>query len=278
MSKLMGFRLGRQTIRCPWIARASASVLLLLVPQAAPAAEKNIPRPDHVVVAIMENHSFDQVMHLDRAPFIYGLAADGALFVDSFAVTHPSQPNYFVLFSGSTQNVSDDKHHWLDAPTLAGALSAAHVSFAGYAEKGSPRQHNPWESFADSRAAGRSMTEFPSDFMRLPAVSFVIPNLDHDMHDGSVRAGDTWLRVYLSAYAEWARTHNSLLIVTFDEDNDAAGNHIPTIFFGAHVRRGRYDERITHYSVIRTLLEMYNLTPIGDVATIPPIGEIWDEE
>src|SRR6185437_804352 len=128
------------------------------------------------------------------------------------------------------------------------------------------------------RAAGRSMTEFPSDFMRLPAVSFVIPNLDHDMHDGSVRAGDTWLRVYLSAYAEWARTHNSLLIVTFDEDNDAAGNHIPTIFFGAHVRRGRYDERITHYSVIRTLLEMYNLTPIGDVATIPPIGEIWDEE
>jgi phosphatidylinositol-3-phosphatase len=278
MSKLMEFRLGLSNGALSWFAKASASVLLLLTIQALPAAEKNIPRPDHVVVAIMENHSFEQIMHLDRAPFIYGLASGGALFGNSFAVAHPSQPNYFVLFSGSTQNVTDNKYHWLDAPTLAGALSAAHLSFVGYAERGSPRKHNPWESFADSRAVERSMTEFPNDFTRLPAVSFVVPNLDHDMHDGSVREGDTWLRVHLGVYAGWAKTHNSLLIVTFDEDNDDAGNHIPTIFFGAHVRPGRYDERITHYSVIRTLLEMYNLTPIADVATIPPIRAIWDEE
>jgi hypothetical protein len=261
-----------------WIARGSASALLLLYLQIASAAEKNIPRPDHVVVVVMENHSFDQIMHPDRAPFIYNLGVGGALFVNSFAVLHPSQPNYFALFSGSTQNVRDDKRHSFDAPTLAGALSAAHLSFVGYTETGSPREHNPWESFTNSQATERSLNEFPNDFARLPTVSFVIPDLHHDMHDGSVREGDTWLRVHLSEYAEWARTHNSLLIVTFDEDNDAAGNHIPTIFFGARVRPGRYAERITHYSVIRTLLEMYALPPFADAAITPPIRAIWDEE
>jgi phosphatidylinositol-3-phosphatase len=79
-------------------------------------------------------------------------------------------------------------------------------------------------------------------------VSFVIPSLENDMHDGSVRDGDTWFKVHLSAYAKWAKTHNSLLIVTFDEDNYTAKNHIPTIIHGAHVRLGKYAERISHYS------------------------------
>ncbi len=194
-----------------WIAWAAASALLLLSLEVAPAAEKNIPRPDHVIVVILENHSFDQIMHPDRAPFIYSLGVGGALFVNSFAVAHPSQPNYFALFSGSTQNVSDDKNHFFDAPTLAGALNAVHLSFSGFTETGSPREHNPWESFANSRATERSLNEFPNDLTRLPTVGFVIPNLDHDMHDGSVREGDTWLRVHLGAYAQWAMTSQQLV-------------------------------------------------------------------
>ena len=62
--------------------------------------------------------------------------------------------------------------------------------------------------------------------------------------------------MHLSAYAEWAKTHNSLLIVTFDEDDNGDQNHIPTIVYGAHVRPGRYAERISHYNVLSTLLAM----------------------
>ena len=68
-------------------------------------------------------------------------------------------------------------------------------------------------------------------------MSFVIPGLNHDMHEGSVSDGDKWLKVHLGAYAEWAKTHNSLLIVAFDDDGDA-NNHIPTIIYGALVRPG----------------------------------------
>ena len=32
-------------------------------------------------------------------------------------------------------------------------------------------------------------------------------------------SGSAWLHEHLDAYAQWAITHNSLLIITWDEDN-----------------------------------------------------------
>ena len=266
-----------QLMQHRWVAAALTAATLWFHVQAAGAAEKNLPQPDHVVVVILENHSFDQIVDPNRAPFIYSLAVGGALFVNAFAVSHPSQPNYFALFSGSTQGVRDNNDYTFDAPTLASALDAGQKSFVGYVETGSPRRHNPWESFTNARATERNLSEFPSDFTRLPTVSYVIPGLDNDMDDGSVLDGDTWLKVHLGAYAEWAKTHSSLLIVTFDEDDYGTENHIPTIIYGARVRPGRYAERITHYSVLSTLLAMYALPPFAEAATTPPIRAIWDE-
>ena len=178
-----------------------------------------IPQADHVVIVVLENHSFDQIVDANRAPFIYKLARRSALFTNSFALSHPSQPNYFALFSGSTHGVKDNENYTFDAPNLAHALEKAGKTFIGYIETGSPRKHNPWESFTNASATERNLSEFPHDFTKLPTVSFVIPNLDNDMHDGSVTEGDEWLATHIGAYAEWAVTHNSLLIVTFDEDD-----------------------------------------------------------
>jgi hypothetical protein len=258
-----------------WIAVALAAGVLSFPVHAAPAADNKLPQLDHVIVVILENHSPNEIIRSDRAPFIHSLAMGGAMFVNAFAVSHPSQPNYFALFSGSTQGVRDDKDYTFDAPNLASALQAARRSFIGYVETGSPRKHNPWQSFASARATERNMKEFPSDFKRLPTVSFVIPDLQNDMHDGSVRRGDNWLKVHLGPYAQWAKTHNSLLIVLFDEDDDSAENRVPTIFYGAHVRPGQYAERISHYDVLSTILAIYGLPPFGEAATNQPIRTIW---
>ena len=51
----------------------------------------------------MENHSNTDVIGNSAAPYINSLAAGGANFTQSYAITHPSQPNYLALFSGSTQ-------------------------------------------------------------------------------------------------------------------------------------------------------------------------------
>ena len=70
-------------------------------------------------------------------------------------------------------------------------------------------------------------------------------------------------------------THDSLLIVTWDEDDGTIANHIPTIFYGQPVRPGRYRERITHYSVLRTLEQAYGLRHDGHAASMRPITNVW---
>ena len=249
-----------------------------------------MPEPAHTVVVVMENHSYAEIIGNPAAPFINTLAGHGALFTRSYAITHPSQPNYLALFSGGTQGITDDScPHQFTAPNLAAGLSAAGKSFAGYAEDlpgpGSPacsageyaRKHAPWTDFSNvPGSSSLPFTSFPADFARLPAVSFVIPDLCHDMHDCSIAAGDAWLRAHIGGYAGWAMRHHSLLIVTWDEDDSSQGNHIVTIFAGQQVRPGRYAQPVTHYSVLATIEAAYTLPRDGQAAAATPITSIWE--
>lgn len=270
---------GRQP--SPGSAPASAAT------SAGPAA---VPEPAHTVVVVMENHSYAEIIGNPAAPFINTLAGRGALFTRSHAITHPSQPNYLALFSGSTQGVADDScPQEFTAPNLGADLIKAGKSFAGFAEDlpgtGSvvcsageyARKHVPWADFSTvPGSASRPFASFPAAaFARLPDVSFVIPNLCHDMHDCSVAIGDAWLRGHIAGYADWAMTHDSLLIVTWDEDDGSSGNHIATVFAGQQVRPGRYAEPITHYSVLATTEAAYRLPRDGQAATAMTITNIW---
>ena len=263
--------LPRSLLRC-----LAVFVAGLAGPAHTPAgAGAAIPALDHIVVVVMENHSFSQVIGNPEAPFINQLARGGALFTQSLAVAHPSEPNYLALFSGSTQGVADNGSHSFKAPTLAGQLRAAGKRFTGYAETGSPRRHAPWKSFEESHDVERPFSEFPSDFTKLPAVSFVVPNLAHDMHDGSVEQGDGWLRRHLAPYAEWCASHDSLLVITFDEGGSGLPNHIPTVFVGRSVQPGRYSDTIDHYTVLRTIEAIEGLPPLGESARKAPISTVW---
>jgi hypothetical protein len=92
-------------------------------------------------------------------------------------------------------------------------------------------------------------------------VSFVIPNQDHDMHDGTRRQGDDWLKANVDTYAQWAKTHNSLLIVTWDEDDYNETNQIPTILYGAALRNGTVAGGTwTLHNLLRTIEDMYGST------------------
>jgi acid phosphatase len=95
------------------------------------------------------------------------------------------------------------------------------------------------------------------------------------MHDGSVEGADTWLRQHIGAYADWCAGSGDLLIVTFDEDDGEERNQIPTVFFGRDVMPGQYDERIDHYSVLRTIEALEGLPPLGRAADRPPITDVW---
>jgi hypothetical protein len=240
-------------------------------------------------VAVLENHAYDEVIGSLQAPFINTLAGSGALLTQSFAVTHPSQPNYLALFSGSTQGITDDScPHTFATSNLARALLDAGNMFAGYSE-GLPapgfagcssgayaRKHNPWVNFSNvPPSVNQPFSAFPADYASLPTVSFVIPDLDHDMHDGTVAQADTWLRQHLGGYADWARTHRGLLVITCDEDDSSQDNRIPTVIAGAFVKPGRYGEHVDHYRLLRTIEDIYGLDAIGASAATTPITSIW---
>ena len=247
-------------------------------------------RPDHVVIVVEENHKNTQIIGNASAPYINSLAEQGANFTNSHAMQHPSQPNYLYLFSGSNQGVKDDTvPHTFTGPNLASSLLNANLTFGGFSEdmpsvgftgnwyKQYGRKHNPWVDFTNvPSSVNRPFSQFPTDFTQLPTVSFVMPNMTNDMHDGTIAQGDAWLRDHLDAYVQWAKTHNSLLVVTWDEDDFSPNNQIPTMFVGPMVRQGIYSEPINHLNVLRTLEDLYNLPHSGQSSSALPIDDVWN--
>lgn len=248
-----------------------------------------IPTYSHIVVVVLENHSYSQIVGSSHAPFLNSLITHGASLTRSYAVTHPSQPNYVALFSGSTHGLTNDScPRSLTGPNLAASLRSHGRTFVGYSESlpstgyrgcvtgAYARKHSPWINFKALPATlNRPMSAFPKDLTKLPTVSFVVPNLLHDMHDGTIAQSDVWLKAHLATYAGWARTHNSLLVVTADEDDRSAGNHIATILTGAHVRAGKYSGRVTHYGVLRSLLDSYRIAPYRNATSAARITGMW---
>jgi hypothetical protein len=276
----------RFTIATAIAALVVAGLTAASSPQARAATA--VPRFDHIVLVMFENKASSQIT-ASSAPYFTALAAQGAKFTQSYAITHPSQPNYIALFSGSTQSVTSDAcPKTFTGGNLGAQLIGAGLSFTGYSESMPSngytgcssgtymRKHNSWVDFSTVPAASNlTYASFPSDYTTLPTVSFVTPNMCNDMHDCSIGTGNTWLQGHLDGYAQWAKTHNSLLIVTFDEDNSLSLNHIHTTFAGAHVTVGSYPSKITHYTVLRTIEAAYGLSALGGAANVAPITDVW---
>ena len=274
----------------------------------------NLPVYDHIVIVVEENKNYDEIIGSSVAPYINQLKAEGANFTKMYGEEHNSQGNYFWLFSGDDQDVgfldvipdkTNNPNYPFTSMNLGEQLINNGKSFKGYAESlpaigctvsqcecsTYARKHVPWISFSNvpngktiASSSNLRFVDFPSDYNELPTVSFVIPNLEHDMHNGnppaSVTRADTWLRENLDAYYQWAKTHNSLLILTFDENfnatneagltdptstNPVTQNRIATIFAGAQIKPGDYAEGngITHVNILRTIEAMYGLSKAG---------------
>ena len=130
------------------------------------------------------------------------------------------------------------------------------TGFQGATSGNYARKHNPAANWQGSGAnqipstTNRPFSAFPSDYTQLPTVCYVVPNQNNDMHNGTdpsrITTADNWMYNNLNSYIEWAKTHNSLFILTFDEDNSSQGNRIVTIFTGAMVAGGQYSDHIDH--------------------------------
>jgi hypothetical protein len=271
--------------------------------------QAQIPVYDHVIIVLEENYSYAQIIGSKYAPTITALSKTKytANFTQAYANTHPSEPNYLSLFSGSEQGVTTDitgPASW--APfndcNMGSSLIAAGYTFIGYSEtqpsigwtKGNSgnyaTKHCPWINWmvgatSDSIPVNSDMpySYFPDSlhYNTLPTVSWVIPNLADDMHNPAssstgISNGDTWFKANIMPLIRWAVNHNTLVITTWDEDDGSHANNIPVLFSGSNIKGGNYSTpKFNHYGVLRTVETMYKLPYCDSSALVSDITGIW---
>ena len=260
---------------------------------------QKLPAPAHIVLVIDENQAYSSIIGSSSAPYINSLLNDSntATFTKMYANSSAaSQPNYLYLFSGSDQGVTSNtipSNTPFTSCNIGASLIGAGKTFSGYCE-GLPsmgylgtssgnydRKHNPisdWQGTLTNNypaSCNKPYSAFPSNYDSLPTFSFVVPNEVDNMHSSSIQNGDTWLKNNFANYIAWAKTHNSLFIFTFDEDDGTAGEHIALLFIGSMVKHGAYSETISFLDVLKTIEDIYKLPTCAGSSTATDITDVW---
>lgn len=276
-----------------------ALLALMACAAAAPAhaqspatAARAVPPVTKLLVFVEENHSLDQM----RAgmPYVASLAEQYGHATDYRAIRHPSLPNYLAIAGGSTYGVADDAlppAHRLAGRSVFGQALRNHRTAATYAESMPVRcgrsnhgayapKHNPWTYFARERTAcaahDRGMRAFTADTAagRLPRVGMVVPNLDHDAHDGSLATADAWFKTQMAkvfAGPDW-KSGRLAVVLTADEDNRSQGNAVLTVVIHPSQDHHVVTTRLTHYSLTRLYDEVAHLPYLRNAATAPSMA------
>lgn len=227
-------------------AAALATVGWAAVPSAfSEPTRAQIPHYQHIIEIMMENTSYGTIIGNSLAPNINALADKYGLATDYFGVTHPSEPNYVASIGGDYFGIQDDNQfyctpalaatdpdcagttvdHTISAPSLAGQLTAAGMSWKGYFQslpfvdpsdviKTGPHangpytfkwpsnnnalyasKHNPFLNFTRTQDALSQMmpdSQLGADLLsgNLPTFGLVVPDQCNDMH-GTGGCSDT---------------------------------------------------------------------------------------
>lgn len=271
---------------------AAVAIPALISQSLTNASSTTITTPEwnKIVVVTMENKQYTDVIGNTNAPYLNSLASNGASFTDSNEVSNGGLPNYLALFAGSTfgQNVSTCPLN-LTENNLEEQLEKAGKQFTSYSQSmpsdgytgctSGPysRTHNPTVNFINTNGATKNRTfgAFPTDYSKLPDVSFVVPDNNNNMKTAgatgnAVKSGDEFLRTKIKGYADWAKSNNSLLIVTWVE-NGQTTSRVPTFMSGANVKAGQYAQKINHYNVLAMIQDSKKLSRTFSTVGIPGI-------
>ena len=261
-----------------------------------------LPSPDHVVVVVLENHSFSQVIGSPSMPYLNSLANAHSLATNYFGNVHPSIGNYLMLTTGLIETTDDNSTQTFSGDNIERALIGAGKSWKAYMESMPSagylgpntgfylRHHNPFAYFSDNEDATTKsptaqtanmvpFTQLQADLAAnsLPNFSFIAPNSVDDAHDcpggvttcadsDKLTAADTWLKTNIDPLINNAAFANSVFIITWDEgdltDLTNVGGQVATVLVGTHVKAGF--KSTTFYQHQNTLRLVLDLLKVGD--------------
>jgi hypothetical protein len=273
----------------------------------APAS--SVPNFDHVFLVYMENQDYSGIIgNTSQAPYINSLLSQGTSLSQSYATTHPSDPNYVALAGGGLYGLHDNSiaTTTINAPHVGNSVEAAGKTWKAYVENENGNcdytSHGyyapddvPFTYFqnfkADESSTGycgrhdQPLTQMTADLSSTattPNFVWFEPDDCDDMESCGVTAGDTWLKATLpTIFASPAWTQQkSLLILTWDEGATKAygpsyPNRVPTLLLGSQntVKAGYTSaQRTDQYGLLRTVDKALGLAPLtnndGYAATV----------
>jgi hypothetical protein len=244
---------------------------------------------------LMENEEATSVLAGKSAPYINAIAHRYGIATQSFAIAHPSLPNYLALTSGSTHGITSDcTGCTVKATNIVDQLETAGISWKAYLEGmpgscypgagsgGYAKKHNPFIYYDDiagsaqrcSRLVGFSGLASDLRAGRLPTYSWISPNLCDDGHDCGVKGSDRFLARVVPDLIPELGPHG-FLVITWDEGSSdrsccagaAGGGRIATIVVGPDVRPGAVEKQpVDHYGVLATIEEALGLPLLAGAA------------
>lgn len=255
-----------------------------------------VPPSKHVVVVVEENHGYSSVINNAAMPYLNSLAKSYSLLTNYYANTHPSIGNYFEMTTGKIITNNDNYTGTVSSDNLVRELLLSGKTWKSYAE-GLPytgytggntgyyvKHHNPFAYFTDvanssvERQRLVPFTQFSKDLAAgtLPTVSFVVPNIVHDAHSGTLQAADAWLKQNVAPLLNNAGfKQDGILIIVFDEaatsDTTHGGGHVAAVVVGPHVKRGyRSTTFLQHQSTLKTIINAVGGNPDPGAALTAP--------
>lgn len=257
-----------------------------------PAQRRVAAHPSKILVVIEENHSRSEMMA--AMPYLARLSRTYGYAMNWHAITHPSEPNYLAITGGSTFGITDDRPPSVNAARVGSARSVfaqarAAGKSAGTFAQSMPRRcaltdhgdyavrHNPRTFYPSERAACRTDNRSTASFAararanRLPNVGFLIPDVAHDAHDGTLATADRWLRKALRPVlaSRDFRAGKLVVVVTADEDDRSAGNVVLTSVLSPRLHHKVVHTRLNHYSLTRYIDQILGVKALRHARTAP---------
>jgi hypothetical protein len=252
---------------------------------ASPSASASPAQARHVFLIVMENKSYESAM---SGRFTASLAATYRVASNYHAIAHPSVPNYLALTSGSTWGVRDDGYYALPKQDLGTQLANAGVSWKAYMEGlgdgGCLRSpvpydlaHNPFAYYGGACPANVvPFTDLAGDLSgSTPRFSWITPDRCHDTHDCRVAVGDQWLEQTVGMItSSKAWKSNGVLVITWDEDDGSASNHVLTLLLTPALGHRQTDNYYDHYSLLATVEDLMGVGRLGQAAQAAPMADL----
>jgi phosphatidylinositol-3-phosphatase len=256
------------------------------------------PPIKHVIIILMENEAYQQVIGSASAPYENSLASHYASAANYFALTHPSLPNYFALVAGDTFGVTSDclpNQCNIAGPTIASLLDSHGLTWKEYAESMPVNcsqnnsadglyvtKHDPFvyfSSITNNTGSGAtseycdshviSFSQFWTDLQasNLPNYSFITPNICNDAHSCPLSTGDAWLSTVIPKIVNSSSFGSTAIFVTYDEGSGSTPNspsQVTCILVSPFARQGfTSDVYYTHYSLLATVEAILGVGNLG---------------